>query len=210
MCNAPSPATDSSEIPLAVAAAAQACEPCSGIGSRPPGSTVWPHPRSATINDIPELIRLRAVMFESMGIDASHPAWRREFTRSMRTSLQNGRSVVAFVVDNPSCPGLLAACGLGVVTQRFPSASEPSGRVGHIASMVTLPEFRRRGCASAVLASLLAWFEAHGVATIELHATASSELMYRAAGFDTPFGRVLSRYGDDDPRARHVAGVPRD
>jgi GNAT superfamily N-acetyltransferase len=75
--------------------------------------------------------------------------------------------------------------------------------------MVTLPEFRRRGCASAVLASLLDWFKAHEVATIELHATAPSELMYRAAGFDTPFGHALSRYGYDDPR-RRMAGVPHD
>ena len=148
MSNAPSPATDSSVIPLAVpvpvpvAAAAQPCAPCSGIGSRPPGSTVCPHRRSATTNDIPEPIRLRAAMFESMGIDAFHPAWPREITRSIRTILQNGRSVVAFVVDNPSCPGLLAACGVGVLTQRFPNA--------------------------------------------------------------------LSRHGDDDPRARHVAGVPHD
>jgi ribosomal protein S18 acetylase RimI-like enzyme len=209
--DAPSPTPRSSKIPpsVPVARAAQATEPCSGNRSRPPESMVWPQSRSATINDIPELIRLRAVMFESMGIDASHPGWRREFTRFMQTSLQKDESVVALVVDDPSRPGLLAACGMGVVTQRLPNPSDPSGRVGYIASMVTLPQFRRRGCASAVLALLLGWFEARGVATIELHATAPSEPMYRAAGFDNPFGHALSRYGDDDPRARHrVAGVP--
>ncbi len=211
MCDVPSPTPESSEIPPAVPAApaAQATEPCSGLRSRPPESTGWPRPRSATINDVPELIRLRAVMFKSMGIDASRPAWRREFTWFMQTSIQEDGSVVALVVDNPSRPGLLAACGLGVVTQRLPNPSDPSGRVGYIASIVTLPEFRRRGCARTVLASLLDWFEAHGVATIELHATGPSEPMYRAAGFDTPFGRALSRYGDDDPRAcQRLAGLP--
>jgi ribosomal protein S18 acetylase RimI-like enzyme len=161
--------------------------------------------RGATVVDTAELIRLRAVMFEAMGIDASGNEWRDAFAAQLRNHLHNSESLAGFVIDDPTTPCRLAACGLGMIGERFPGAADPTGRVGYLASMATDPYHRRRGYASAILAALLDWFDARGVRTVELHATASGEPLYRAAGFIEPFCPALSRYAPLDPRTPAAA-----
>jgi len=34
------------------------------------------------------------------------------------------------------------------------------------------------------MAALMSWYEAHGVPTVELHATAQADALYRSLGFD--------------------------
>jgi GNAT superfamily N-acetyltransferase len=156
--------------------------------------------RRAAVVDTAELIRLRAVMFEAMGIDASGNHWRDAFAAQLRNHLHHGKTLAGFVIDEPTAPCRLAACGLGMISERFPGAADPTGRVGYLASMATDPHHRRRGYASAILTALLDWFDARGVRTVELHATPSGEPLYRAAGFIEPFCPALSRYGPRDPR----------
>jgi GNAT superfamily N-acetyltransferase len=156
--------------------------------------------RRAAVADTAELIRLRAVMFEAMGIDAGGRAWRDAFAAQLHNHLHPGETLAGFVIDDPTAPGLLAACGLGRINTRFPGAANPTGRVGYLASVATDPHHRRRGYASAILAALLDWFDARGVRTVELHATPSGEPMYRAAGFTDLVWPALSRSAPLDPR----------
>jgi GNAT superfamily N-acetyltransferase len=168
----------------------------------PPGATTRAAElvRRATVVDTAELIRLRAVMFEAMGIDASGNDWHDAFAAQLRNHLHNGKILAGFVIDDPTALCGVAACGLGMISERFPGAPTPPGRVGYLASMATDPHHRRRGYASAILAALLNWFDARGVRTVELQATASGEPLYRAAGFTDPVCPALSRYAPLDPR----------
>lgn len=138
-------------------------------------------PRPAAAPDIPELLRLRAVMFASVGEHDTGDWWPAS-ELALREGFARG-DIAAFVVDHPEQPGRLVACGIVVLLQRLGSPRTPNGRFGHVQSMVTEPEFRRRGLARAILAELLNWCGARDVRSIDLHASAMGEPLYRSMGF---------------------------
>src|SRR5690349_11747375 len=110
--------------------------------------------RAATVADAAELTRLRALMLDSVGATVDD-AWRAECTAAFEQGLADG-TYVAFVVDAPDGTGL-AACGVASVSQRLPSMTNRSGRVGYIHSMSTDPSHRRAGHARAVFDAVMAW-----------------------------------------------------
>ncbi|HEY7486834.1 MAG TPA: GNAT family N-acetyltransferase [Streptosporangiaceae bacterium] len=140
--------------------------------------------RAATTADIPELVRLRALLFERMEQDLGPPAdgadWRKTCAEEFRVRLGEG-TLGAFVVDGAN--GRLAACGIGLLDRRLPGPYTPTGRWGHISGMVTDPAHRRRGHARAIMHELLRWFRDQGVRRVELHATSDAEPLYRSLGF---------------------------
>lgn len=145
--------------------------------------------RWAGLDDVDELVRLRRVMFDSMGLAVS-PADDEAVAAAFVRGLPTGE-LFAAVVD--SGEGWLAACGVGMVALRLPGPGNPSGRFGYIQSMVTDERARRRGHARAVLAALLERFDADGVARVDLHATELGEPLYRSFGFVDPRTPELQR-----------------
>ena len=135
--------------------------------------------RPATVEDVPELLRLRCVMWESMGLPLAAGDWEARFAEVVSGWFTSGTGV-AYVVDGPD---RLVACGIGSIDQHLPGSSNPSGRYGYIANMVTEAEHRGQGLASSILRELLAWFTAQGIHTVDLHASAQGEPIYRAHGF---------------------------
>jgi ribosomal protein S18 acetylase RimI-like enzyme len=136
--------------------------------------------RWATVEDIDELVRLRRVMFEAMGVDVT-AAVDDAVAGALRRGLPSGE-VFAAVVDGPD-RSYLAACGVGLTSVRLPGPHNPSGGAGYIQSMATDPRARRQGHARAVLTLLLERFRELDVRVVELHATAAGEPLYRSAGF---------------------------
>lgn len=136
--------------------------------------------RDAAAGDIDELIRLRAQMFESMGLDATEPAWR----AACEAHLAGLATDVLFgaVVEDPTGPGLVAS-GLVEVHQRIPSPLSHNGRIAYVSSVCTDDAWRRRGLARIVMARLLDRLRAMDVTTVDLHATAAAEGLYRELGF---------------------------
>lgn len=137
--------------------------------------------RLATAEDIPELLRLREVMWTSMGLAVPGSDWRGP-CRDVLTDWFAGGTGVAAAVDRPGGPGLVAA-GVGSIEQRLPGVSNPTGRYGYIANMVTDEDHRGRGLATAIVERLLEWFAEQGIRTVDLHASAQGESIYRAHGF---------------------------
>lgn len=138
--------------------------------------------RPAEVEDAAEVVRLAAMMFESMGMDTSDPAWHEEGRRHVHERL--GQDLAVFVVDHPLAPGRLVASAAGTVARRLPTPMNPSALAGYIQWVCTEPDFRGRGLARRVMAALMSWYEAHGVPTVELHATAQADALYRSLGFD--------------------------
>ena len=150
--------------------------------------------RRATAADAAELTRLRGVMYEAWGADISDPVWSAECERVIRERLrQTPESFVAYVVDDSATAGRLVACGVGWIEHHLPGPMNLTGRRGHIASMSTDPEHRRRGHARAVFEALLGWFDERGLVRVDLRATAMGEPLYRAYGFGEPGGLPLTR-----------------
>ena len=147
-----------------------------------------PIPRVATTDDIAEIVRLRRVLFESLG--ETDPGWEASCAAVLEKAMAEGWMIVA-VIDVP-CGAGLAAVGTAEVQQRLPGPSNPSGLLGYIGTMATDPVFRGQGMATAVLGLLLAELRARDVDRIELHATPVAEALYRRAGFgDRPGGVEL-------------------
>jgi GNAT superfamily N-acetyltransferase len=94
-----------------------------------------------------------------------------------------GRDVAVFVVDDPCHAGRLAASGAGSIARRLPGPRNPTALVGYIQWVATDERWRRSGCSRAILQALLAWYATNQVRSIELHATASGERLYRSLGF---------------------------
>ena len=136
--------------------------------------------RWAGVDDVAELVRLRRVMFESMGIEVGG-----DTDASVAAVLAEGiadGSVFVAVVDGDE-PGRLAACGAGMVHRRIPGPGNPSGRFGYVQSMVTDERHRGRGLGRAVLEALMRRFAELGVVKVDLHATAMGAPLYRSIGF---------------------------
>ena len=136
--------------------------------------------RRATTDDIAELVRLREVMMQSV-LGEAGTGWHEVCADLLATALTDG-SMVAIVVDKPTGDGL-AACGVGVLSQRLPGPNCLDGRYGYIQSMVTEDAHRRQGLARLVFEALMAWFRELGVTRVDLHASSMGEPLYRQLGF---------------------------
>ncbi|MEU1196865.1 GNAT family N-acetyltransferase [Streptomyces sp. NPDC005813] len=144
--------------------------------------------RRAVPEDAGEVLRLRQVMIDSLGAPGDAPpdasAWHAESLPTVRGRLADtDGTFAAFVVDHPDRPGALAALVAGTVEYRIGRAGNPHGRVGHVFSVATDPDTRRRGYARACMEALLDWFRERGAAQVDLNASAEAEPLYAALGF---------------------------
>ncbi len=151
-----------------------------------------PIARLAELADIPELVRLRGLMFSAMGIEPENQSWRLDAAEHYERGLSNGR-IVGAVVDRPRVDsstgdgagdtGDLASGGVVSFLDQIPGPTQPASFVGHISSMCTEVEHRGTGMAAAVLDLLLAEIRRRGLTVAELHATPEGEALYRSRGF---------------------------
>ncbi|MEU5954757.1 GNAT family N-acetyltransferase [Streptomyces sp. NPDC047525] len=140
--------------------------------------------RPATEEDITELVRLRALLFEDLGGAYFNPpsgdgGWRDALAVVLKGQLAAGSTRI-LVVDGD---GGLAACAIGSVEQRLPGPHLRNGRVGLVIGVVTDPAHRRRGHSRSLMAGLLDWFREREVARVDLYASHEGEPLYRDLGF---------------------------
>ena len=129
--------------------------------------------RQADREDAGEIIRLAALMYQAMGLDAAAAALPRRL----------GADAVVFVADVPGSAGRLAATGAGTIATRLPGPANRGATVGYIQWVSTDPQWRRRGLARLITAALLGWFREREVRAVELHATPEAAALYRSLGF---------------------------
>jgi hypothetical protein len=83
--------------------------------------------RPATIDDIPEVLRLAALMYLTIGQRADED-WFREAGRLIETRMGDGRTGV-FVADAEE-PGRLASCVAATIVERLPGPSSTQRQTG--------------------------------------------------------------------------------
>ena len=137
--------------------------------------------RAAAPDDVEQVVQLAGLMYESMGIDPADRGWREVAQAAFSRRL--GGDLMVFVVDDPTRPCVLAACGAGTTALRLPGPLNLGARVGYLQWISTDPRWRRRGLARAVTTALVDEFRTRGVGVVELHATAQAEPLYRSLGF---------------------------
>ncbi|MFD0687300.1 GNAT family N-acetyltransferase [Actinomadura fibrosa] len=142
--------------------------------------------RPATDDDIPELVRLRALLFGELGGDFFNPSsagddWRAALAAVLKDKLKHDDTRI-LVVDGDR-DGALAACAIGTVEQWFPGPHSRNGRIGHVIGVVTDPAHRRRGHGRALMDDLLRWFREREAVRVDLYASRQAEPLYRDLGF---------------------------
>jgi GNAT superfamily N-acetyltransferase len=138
--------------------------------------------REATIQDISDLVRLRRMMFESMGFDDSAPmdtadaAASAYFAQAMPT-----KQFYGWLAVTPT--GEAVASGGVVFDQHPPGPTNISGRIGYIMNLVTDPCYRRRGIARLMMQTMIEWLAGQGIQRVALHATDVGRPLYKELGF---------------------------
>jgi len=149
--------------------------------------------RAAVASDADEVVRLAAIMFESMGV-ATSGAWAEAGARQVTQRL--GDDLAVFVVEHPEHTDTLIASAAGTVSRRLPGPFNPSGLAGYVQWVCVDPGYRRVGLARQVMTRPLGWYADRDVKTLELHATPMAEPLYREMGFAESGGRALRRRVD--------------
>jgi GNAT superfamily N-acetyltransferase len=138
--------------------------------------------RQATISDIPDLVRLRRVMLESMGFDnpaqltAADAAAAVYFARAIPVKEFYGWLAV-------TSTGMAVGSGGVVIDLHPPGPSNLSGQIGYIMNLVTIPSHRRRGIARRIMQTMLEWLAERNVHRVTLHATEEGRPLYEEFGF---------------------------
>jgi ribosomal protein S18 acetylase RimI-like enzyme len=139
--------------------------------------------RQATVADIPDLVRLRRMMFEAMGYDdpaelnAGDVAAAAYFTEAIPDGSFHG-----WVAVTPA--GKAASASGVVIDQHPPEPGNLSGRIGYIMNVVTAPAYRRRGLARRLMQAALDWLAEQGIQRVTLHATEMGRPLYESLGFE--------------------------
>lgn len=144
---------------------------------------IMPPIRSATESDIPELVRLRALLFTELSVGRGAPPAGEEWQASCADALRElliDPTVKILVTDGATG---LAACGMGNIHRRLPGPYNPVGLVGYVFGVVTDQAYRRRGHSRAIMEGLLGWFTEQGIRRVDLNASRAGEPLYRSLGF---------------------------
>jgi GNAT superfamily N-acetyltransferase len=137
--------------------------------------------RRADAADIPGLLALRRGLFHAMGYeDEASLATMEAACRAYFQTAIPDRSFIGWVAEAQG--SLVGTAGL-VIHQVPPTARNPSGRVGYVMNMYTLPDWRRRGIARSLLRALLEYLHDEGIVQASLHATDEGRPLYEQAGF---------------------------
>lgn len=133
--------------------------------------------------DIPELVRLRAHLFDTMAVTRGPAPAGADWRDACAADLAEHLADATMRVVVTDAPVGLAACGMSVLDQRLPSPWSPDGVIGHIFGVVTDPGHRRQGHARAVMKDLLDWFDRRGITRVDLNASLDGQHLYRGLGF---------------------------
>jgi len=141
-------------------------------------------PRPATLADTDELLRLATIMFRAVGAMTDDTTWESAGRDRLHAGFADG-TVVAFVLDDDQEPSRCVAAAVVSVQQRMPTPANPGGRTAYVQWVATDPAHRRRGHARALMQAVTEWSRARRVGSVDLHASAEAESLYRELGFVT-------------------------
>jgi ribosomal protein S18 acetylase RimI-like enzyme len=117
-------------------------------------------------------------------LDADEPGTKRGASSDESGTCRGERTALIGLADSTDAPEgeLIASIGL-VVHSVPPGPSNPVGKAGYIMNLVTLPAWRRRGIARALLQHVLNVLRAEGVPVASLHASSDGHGLYEDLGF---------------------------
>lgn len=134
--------------------------------------------RPALPEDAEDIIRLRSDLLLSTPLDEE---WIIRCSIQLALRLGPGGDARAYVLEAPD--GTMAAVALGLVHSVLPAPAYPAGLAARVQTVATLPAYRRRGFARAVMSALLDQLKTEHVTLVELHSSPEAATLYRELGF---------------------------
>jgi len=136
--------------------------------------------REAIEADVPVLADAWYAMMKELGLLAPRvqASWRELLTADFARGMARGRQRWILAEKD----GRIAATG-GIFFRRDPVALALSGLTATIAGMYTWPDFRRTGCARAIVERLIGYARAEGCASVRLRASPQGRALYERLGF---------------------------
>jgi GNAT superfamily N-acetyltransferase len=146
--------------------------------------------RTATLADIPHLVRHREQMFRDMGIPADFDAMTTATTTWLARAIPDGhyRGWVA------TTPGGAVVAGGGLIVIPWPPgpfAMDP--RCGFVFNVYTEAEHRKQGLGRRLMDAMHAWCRGEGIERVVLNASTFGRSVYAAMGYvvaDEPMMRI--------------------
>ncbi|QPS33541.1 GNAT family N-acetyltransferase [Brevibacterium casei] len=145
--------------------------------------------RTARGQDVPELIRLRALLLDdgsssyAAANEEARRAWREAYREWLVPRLGADDDFVSLVAEDTENATTLVGTVTGVVDHRPPGPDCLTGQAGWVQSLVVDPAWRRRGVSTLLMDRLLEWFTSRRVSKVVLQATPAAEPLYRRLGF---------------------------
>ncbi|MCW3121288.1 MAG: Acetyltransferase [Flavipsychrobacter sp.] len=151
--------------------------------------------RTATNSDIILLAKYRIEFLT--GLLGQQPAeqteeLRQQLEKYFRTAIDDGSIICWLAMAGDE----VAGTGAMTIRSHPGSFKNPTGTMGYIINMYTVPQYRKRGICKTLLGKLLDAGKAMGITAFELHATKEGEPVYQKAGFEQHIEPTYRKYQD--------------
>ncbi len=158
----------------------------------------------ATIDDVPELARLRWELYEEQNGDPGEPfeAYLERFARFATSALssEDWRAWVARTDD-----ALVGAMWLHTV-HRVPVPGKLAGPIGYLTNVYVAPEHRNAGLGARLLDRVDAWCREQRFSLVIVWPTERSRSFYGRGGFGRPDEPLVLEAEPDGPLERSTGG----
>jgi GNAT superfamily N-acetyltransferase len=134
--------------------------------------------RAATTADGPGLLALWATLFDE---DEAAPGPWRGYAREWFDRFVDEVSSTRFPVIEVD--GQIIATAIGTLEIGVPNPHCPTGRTVRVANVLTLPEHRGRGYATALVLDMIDWAKLVNADRVDLSATPAGRQLYEKVGF---------------------------
>lgn len=129
--------------------------------------------------DIPLLIRLRLAQLKEEGVSGDEGALQKSLSAYYRRHLEDGSFAAFLAEENGEAVG---SSGMSLA-EKPPYYSNPTGKIGLLSGMYTLPAFRRRGIAKKLLSLAVEEARRWGCGAVQITASDKGVLLYESFGF---------------------------
>lgn len=135
--------------------------------------------RQAVLSDGPQLLALWRVLFDDPDSPPS-TGWETQAQEWFARCADDPASTRLPVIEHA---GEVVAAASGTLEIGIPNPYSPTGRLVRLANVITLPNHRGRGCATALIGDVIAWAVTIEADRVDLSATSAGERLYEQLGF---------------------------
>ncbi len=141
--------------------------------------------RRAELRDLDVLVEMRIALLREVGnlSGDSSQSELRSLVEAHRNYFRSNLATGQYIGFAAEVKGRIVGTGGLVLLERPPYKGNLTGLEGYLMNVYTVPEWRRKGIARALVEQILAGAKRFGAKRVWLHAEPDAKRIYEAAGF---------------------------